>query len=79
MAHHTTQFFDTSRRTRDARVANAAIDAEETQYWWDEYLPDGPQKDAAMQALLVAKDAACRAALARPEEEAASPVRVRRR
>lgn len=77
MAHHTTQFFDTSQRTQDARIANAVLDAEATQRWWDEYLPDGPQKDAAMQALLVAKDAACRAALGRPAEEAASPVRVR--
>jgi len=77
MAHHTTQFFDTSQRTQDARIANAALDAEATQRWWDEYLPDGPQKDAAMQALLVAKDAACRAALGRPEEEKNSPVRVR--
>lgn len=79
MAHHTMQFFDTSQRTKDARIANAALDAEVTADWWDEYLPAGPQKDAALQHLLEAKDAACRASLDRPAEEAASPVRVRRR
>ena len=69
MTHHTTQFFDLSQRTSDARLINAVVDVEATQRWWDEFLPDGPQKDAAMQHLLEAKDAACRAALQRPEEE----------
>ena len=69
MAHHTTQFFDTSKRTSDARLINAVVDVEATAHWWAQYLPDGPQKDAAMQHLLEAKDAACRAALQRPEDE----------
>lgn len=74
MAHHTLQFFDTSRRVTDARLLNAVIDVENTADWWDLYLPEGPQKDAAMQHLLEAKDAACRAALQRPDEERNGPV-----
>lgn len=69
MAHDTLQFFDLSQRTSDARLINAVVDIEATARWWDEYLPPGTQKDVAMQHLLEAKDAACRAALQRPEEE----------
>lgn len=69
MAHDTLQFFDLSKRTSDARLINAVIDVEAVARWWDEFLPPGTQKDAAMQRLLEAKDAASRAALQRPEDE----------
>lgn len=69
MAHETLQFFDLSERTSDARLINAVVDVEMTARWWGEFLPPGAQKDAAMQHLLEAKDAACRAALQRPEQE----------
>lgn len=78
MAHQTLRWFDTSKRTKDARIANACLDVEALARWWDEYLPAGDQKDAAMQHLLEAKDAACRASLDLPEQDAASAVRVRR-
>lgn len=58
------QYFDTSQRTQDKRVAHAARPAEDLANEWDAYLPDGPEKSVALRKLLEAKDAACRASLA---------------
>lgn len=63
MANDSMRYFDTSKRTKDARVAGAALPAEQLAESWDAYLPDSPQKSIALRKLLEAKDAACRASL----------------
>lgn len=61
--HNLLRFFDTSTRTKNMDIKNAASAAEDLAKYWADFLPDGAEKTVAMRKLLEAKDAACRSAL----------------
>jgi len=67
--HSLMRYFDTSSRTRNKNIAEAAGGAETLAEYWDVILPEGAEKTVAMRKLLEAKDAACRSALDLPEGE----------